>query len=276
MRIYDIDEKLNDYTYLDWTERKASSGTSGSLLKARQEKSGLTYFYKLSSYDPYRGIFGSECVNELVACRLMNLLGIEHLQYKLVHAKVSIDGREYETWMNKSVDFRKPDERKIALDTYYEMYRTGNESPLDFCNRMGWGNIADKLFFADFLIANRDRHGANIEVLRNSSGEVRLAPVFDNGLSFLAPIADSEEKIRAFDPMTDVYANNFIGSRSLQENLRLIVSYPEVDPIDANSEKELMAGLEDALPGYHREKIWQIIYSRWKYYEDLCDKRQQA
>ena len=41
-----------------------------------------------------------------------------------------------------------------------------------------------------YLILNRDRHGANIEVLRNSRKKtVRLAPLFDHGLSLLCNLS---------------------------------------------------------------------------------------
>lgn len=41
-----------------------------------------------------------------------------------------------------------------------------------------------QVFLLDYLICNRDRHGANVEVLEKR-GDYRLAPVFDNGLSLL-------------------------------------------------------------------------------------------
>ncbi len=42
------------------------------------------------------------------------------------------------------------------------------------------------MLVVDFVILNRDRHGANIEVLRNSRDKtLRLAPLFDHGLSLL-------------------------------------------------------------------------------------------
>ena len=38
----------------------------------------------------------------------------------------------------------------------------------------------------DYIILNRDRHGANIEVLRNSRAHsLRIAPLFDHGLSLM-------------------------------------------------------------------------------------------
>ena len=273
MKVYDIDKKIRDYRYLDWTESAVTSGTTGSLLKAREDRNKKRYYYKLSSYGPYRGIYGFECVNELIACRLMNILGIGHLQYKLIRVLVLVGGKEYETWMCRSENYRASDEKKTALDNFFEMNRKEGETPLDLCRRCGWGKDVDRMMLVDYLIVNRDRHGANIEVLRDAKGNMRLAPLFDNGLSFMAPLAGREDRIKTFDPMDDVPANNFLGTRSLEENLNLMSAFPDVDPITIDSRQLLFEGLEGILPDYHMEKIWEIIWSRWKHYEDICDKK---
>lgn len=62
----DLIKDLTDMTHLDWAERKFSPGTPGCFLKAYEEKQGIKIYYKLSNYDSYRGIFGHECVNELI------------------------------------------------------------------------------------------------------------------------------------------------------------------------------------------------------------------
>jgi len=39
-----------------------------------------------------------------------------------------------------------------------------------------------QMFLIDYLIANRDRHGSNLEVLRNEDDDsIRMAPLFDQG-----------------------------------------------------------------------------------------------
>ena len=52
-----------------------SPGTPGCFLKAYEEVNGKRLYYKLSNYDSYRGVFGHECVNELIVSRVMNVLG---------------------------------------------------------------------------------------------------------------------------------------------------------------------------------------------------------
>ena len=108
----DIVRAIQDLTGLDWNERASSSGTAGTYLKARTGSGSRLIYYKLPRYNGVV-IDGYECVNELLASRLMDALGIEHLAYRLIHAKVLIDGAEYETWLYSSRKFRKVGERKL-------------------------------------------------------------------------------------------------------------------------------------------------------------------
>ena len=92
----------------------------------------------------------------------------EHLSYQLIHADIIIRDTPYTTWLCASQDFKQPGESKIAFDAYYEAEHAKGESPLDFCERNGWAEFINQMLVVDYLILNRDRHGANIEVLRNS------------------------------------------------------------------------------------------------------------
>lgn len=268
----DITYKLQDLRELDWVESVNTSGTGGTFLKARKGTGNSAVYYKLSCSDEYRGIYGHECVNEIIACRLMDVLGIEHLAYRLVHALVSIEGVEYETWLAKSVSFRHAGEKKQALDTFCSINRNAGELPFDFCRRMGWGDYIERMMLVDYLIANRDRHGANIEVLRAQDGSVRLAPLFDNGLSLIFSCYGDEERAARFDPLTDVNANNFIGSRSLEANLGLFNVHPAVRPLVETDRTKILHGLDGILSPTHLNKIWQMIWERWLHYESLRNR----
>ena len=104
-----------------------SPGTPGCFLKAYEEVNGKRLYYKLSNYDSYRGVFGHECVNELIVSRVMDILRIPHVKYKLIHAQIIIDGKEQETWLSVSENFRKDNEEKLAYDLYYDLQKEGNE-----------------------------------------------------------------------------------------------------------------------------------------------------
>ncbi|WP_165062669.1 type II toxin-antitoxin system HipA family toxin [Adlercreutzia sp. ZJ154] len=266
----DVISKIQDLRKLSWTERATSSGTAGCFLKAREETGAGAWFYKLSCYDSYRGIYGHECVNELIASRLMELLGIPHLQYRLVHALVNVDGAQYETWLNRSRNYRASDERKLALDAFYDLTKKHGESPLELCDRYGWGEQIRQMMLVDFLIANRDRHGANIEVLRSANGNMRLAPIFDSGLSLVFSCYNDEDKVAAVDPLNDVDANNFIGTRSLQENItRFASSIKPPNTLTQQGKTFLFKGLNSAISQTHVDKIWEIIWTRWCWYAQI-------
>ncbi|MBR5088629.1 MAG: hypothetical protein IK093_04310 [Ruminiclostridium sp.] len=271
----DIIHEKQDLTYLNWTRVRNSSGTAGSFLKAYSENEGKKLYYKLSNYDVMNGIVGHECVNEIIVDRLLTMLGIEHLSYTLINADIIVDGQQISTYLCMSENFRKPGEDKTALDTFYEMERQRGESPLDFCIRKGWAEYIRQMLVVDFLILNRDRHGANIEVLRDKKRRtVRLAPLFDHGLSLLS-LCRSENDIAAYDVMEDKPVQCFVGSHSAKDNLGLIPfgEFPSLSPLHESDKDKLLDGLDDIIPTALTEKIWDMIWKRWCYYEDLCNKK---
>ncbi len=269
----DICAPLQDLRHLRWDERTVTSGTSGTFPKARRSAPGVTYYYKLSCYDSYRGVYGHECVNEVVAARLLRELGIPHVDYRLVHARVALDGVEHETWLNISTSFREPGERKMTLELFYDFERERGESPFEFCRRRGWGQrIAEMLVF-DFLIANRDRHGANIEVIIAPDGAIRLAPLFDNGLSFVFSCYGDAARAAEFDALRNVNANNYLGTRSLQENLRFVPELADgplrLPALDAAALDRVFRGIGEALPSVtHLSKMREMVERRWSWLQE--------
>lgn len=215
------DNSIFDLTHLSWTLSRNSSGTAGSFLKAYEESSGIKYYYKMSNFDTIRGIYGHECINEIVAGNIADALHIPHLQYELIPAKVNVGSKIYETWLVRSADFKKPGEHKLTFETYYEVNREPKEDIWSFIMRNELEEYFYQVFLLDYLICNRDRHGANIEVLEKK-GIYRLAPVFDSGLSLLFSYYNDGEAMEKFDWLKDGPVNNFVGSISLQENLRKV------------------------------------------------------
>ena len=188
-----------DMTHLQWSHTRSSSGTAGTFLKASERVHGKKVYYKLSNFDSEKGIVGHECVNEIIVDRLLTILGVEHLHYQLIHADVDIDGHIYETWLCASEDFKELGETKVALDNYYQVNSEAKTSHYDFCVQNRWQGYIDTMLAVDYLIMNRDRHGANIEVLRNARKKtLRIAPLFDHGLSFLCSCFN-EKEIAEFD-----------------------------------------------------------------------------
>jgi hypothetical protein len=270
-----IDNKLvlqkQDLTYLRWSKIRNLSSTAGSFLKSYSNIGGKKIYYKLSDYDTVKGVIGHECVNELIVDRLLTLLGIDHLYYQLIHAAILLNNKIEDIFLCASEDFKERYEDKIALDAYYENERLSDETPMQFCIRQGWDNYIYTMLIVDYLILNRDRHGANIEVLRDRKNHsIRLAPLFDHGLSLLCR-CQSDIQIDIYDVMEDRRIQSFVGSHSAFENLKLIPHdrLPDLLPLKETHKATLLSGLESVIPENLRDKIWQMIWERWCYYEDL-------
>ncbi len=264
-----------DMTYLSWSKIRNSSGTAGSFLKSYSELGGKKVYYKLSNFDAEKGVIGHECVNEIIVDRLLDILGIPHLSYRLIHADIVVNEKPYEVFLCASDDFKQQGESKLALDAYWEIEHLPDESILDFCIRNGWENYLYQMLAVDFLILNRDRHGANIEVLRNSRKKsIHLAPLFDHGLSLLFNCL-TDDAVAAFDVMADRPVNNYIGGRSTLENLQLIPKGMNLftSPLMECHRDVLLYGLDGICSPALQDKIWEMIWKRWCAYEDFCHSR---
>ncbi len=260
-----------DLTYLRWSHIRNSSGTAGTFLKSQMTINGVKKYYKLSNFDPVMGVVGHECINEIIIDRLLTILGVEHLSYELIHADIEIDGSILDTYLCASSDFKLRGETKSALDDYYRVNHFAGESHYEFCVRNGWQRYIDTMIAVDFIILNRDRHGANIEVLRNARRHsLRIAPLFDHGLSLLYSCED-DEAAAAYDVMEDRKCQNYIGGYSCLDNLALIGNKKEIFSGKlAESDREILfEGLEGIISETFRSRIWEMIYKRYLYYESL-------
>ncbi|WP_295354239.1 MULTISPECIES: hypothetical protein [Bacteria] len=269
-----IIKDLQDLTYLSWTKIRNSSGTAGSFLKAYDDFGTKKKYYKLSNYNIEEGIVGHESINEIIVDRLLTLLGIPHLAYNLIHANIVLDDKAIDTYVCMSEDFKEPGESKIALDAYFQAERNNGENLLEFCIRQGWEEYIYQMLVIDYLILNRDRHGANIEVLRNRRKKtMRLAPLFDHGLSLAFSCMD-EEALQKFDVLSDLRVQCCVGSNSVLSNLKIIPKdkRPRLSSLKETDEVLLMEGLEDILPKPWRDKIWAMIWKRWQVYEGICNQ----
>ena len=127
------------------------------------------------------------------------------------------------------------------------------------------------MIVVDFLIINRDRHGANIEIIeRKNSDRKEPAPLFDHGFSLICSCKD-ENDAETFDAMADLPVQSFIGSRSLFRNLELIPKdrLPVFRRLDSSDKDYLLKDMGQCLSVSYLEKIWEIIWQRWNYYETL-------
>ena len=112
MRI--VDEKPWDIRSLTWSKSTGSIATDGVFMKTEMMVDSKKYYLKLSNYDSFRGIFGHEAVNELIACRLGDLLGIRVPAGVLKKSLVKIEGKEYVAFVFAAKSY-KTDESREAV-----------------------------------------------------------------------------------------------------------------------------------------------------------------
>jgi hypothetical protein len=266
-----IIREKQDLTYLKWSHIRNSSGTAGTFLKSESILDGQKTYYKLSNFDSEKGVIGHECINEIIVDRLLTILEVPHLSYQLINADIEVDGRIYNTYLCASEDFKEKGESKWALDDYYNFNSIKGESHYDFCIRCGFKDYIDQMLAVDDIILNRDRHGANIELLRNPRKHaIRIAPLFDHGLSLLYT-CDTDEAIEAYEIMEDKPCNNFIGSRSCWDNLKYIENKTKVfsGHLKKSDRAKLFEDLEGVISESLIDKIWEMIYKRYSIYEKL-------
>ena len=145
----------------------------------------------------------------------------------------------------------------------------------NFCIRCGWEKTVYEMLVFDYLILNRDRHGANMEVLRSRTDRtVRLAPLFDHGISLLFHCADDAAAEKE-NLLADKPVQCFVGSRSARSNLNLIPPdrYPQLNRLKKSDRSFVTGGLNRILSVAMSERIWEMIWKRWEVYEDLCNQR---
>ena len=70
----------------------------------------------------------------------------------------------------------------------------------------------------------------------------------------------------------DKPCQNYIGSRSALDNLKLVKNLNVFKGKLTESDKEILfANLENAVSQNHMDKMWDMIWTRWKYYESICN-----
>ena len=132
------------------------------------------------------------------------------------------------------------------------------------------------MFCIDYLIANRDRHGSNLEILRNEDDDtIRMAPLFDQGVSLLFSTYGDENAIENTDVMKDFPVNNYIGSRSLEYNLSLIPQGFDlkISSLKLEDKDYIFHDVEKVLSQKHMDKIWEMIWKRWCFFSEICNKK---
>lgn len=255
--------KLHDLTHLNWRVTHNGGVSYGCYYKATEVINGKKFYYKCSNFYQNNYSFGDESVYEVICSRLFSKLGFNCVKYSLIFAKVKIQGEVYNTYICKSEDFSVGYEARITLENLHLLYK--GVSVDDLITKLGIQSQIREMLLADFLVLQRDRHGGNIELLFKK-GKYYLSPLFDNGLGLLAPYPSSfKTDISSFDVLFDYPVYNYIGSRSLFQNLSYINKPIKVNRLLKRDRGALFYNLADVLPKSYLDKIWELITYRYMF-----------
>jgi len=127
-----------------------------------------------------------EPFNEVIASDIMNLFGIDHVEYKLIRSKINnipLSICKCMTDINNELITAR-----VVIDTEAKENRNDYDRFIQICDNNGIKDVKEKLddmMIIDFIIGNTDRHKNNFGILRDSDTLEwkKLAPIFDNGNS---------------------------------------------------------------------------------------------
>lgn len=254
---------LIDLTHLTWATSHNNGSSYGCLYKSSETINGVKYYYKCSNFYSGQKLFGDESINEVICSRFLNILGINCLKYTLIYARIKLNGQLYDTYICKSKNYFKGYNSRITLEDLHLLYP--NLSVDDLITKLNIQEQIRVMLISDFLILNRDRHGANIELLEKN-GIYTLSPLFDNGLGLLAPYPSSfNNDVSGFNVLADLPVNNYIGTRSLYQNLNYIKNPIKVNKFKKTDKRRIFYGINDILPKQYIEKIWQLLTYRYMF-----------
>jgi len=131
------------------------------------------------------GLEKQQTFNEVIAAKIMHMLGIPHVPYRLIW-----DGGEP---YSVCEDFVDPETELVPAWRIMQTQKKDNNVSVyrhfvNCCEALGAGNMTsalDKMIVLDYIIANEDRHLNNFGLLRNAETLEWLgfAPIYDSGSS---------------------------------------------------------------------------------------------
>lgn len=253
---------MRDLRYLTWYDRRSGSSSYGMLNKAEETTIDGHYYYKMSRMLGNK-VVGFDSVYEVIASRVLDVLGISHVEYELIDALVHINDIELRTWLCKSKDYKNCNMDVVSVQEFCTSQDTAEEELLAVFGEQQLYTV----YLVDFILANVDRHGGNIEVIKTSNGVYQVAPLFDHGMSLLN-WAPNAEAIQHFDVMETRDTNNFVGSKDLYENLFKIKQPITVNALRVKAKSYIFHDISKALPRELINKTWELIWRRYNYAKD--------
>lgn len=245
--------KVVDLRQVKFNEQLSGS-SDGILTKTRINSS----YIKLGSYSRPYGFYGIEPVMEIINSRIGDVLNLPVLRYGLVKCIVNIDGADILTLASVSTNYVPKQATSVSVEKFCETFQ---ETPLRVLERYGLLTDVYKQFLYDFIILNMDRHGKNTELLVFDNGALRVAPFFDNSLTFIfnRPENEVKKKVLYNDAIS---VNNYIGDRNLQANLLKISHRIEVRCPRDTDRAYIFQGLSKVTSRSFRDYVWYMLLRR--------------
>jgi hypothetical protein len=247
-----------DLTDLKW--KVCNDGkTLGVFPKGMRDENGKLYWYKTSAYNKDFGFYGIEAISEVLASRLFDVLDIRHIQYDYFKAQILIDGKGYETSVCRSLDFKEGRET-ASMEAYLSNIKTGTA----IGKMRGLDFDVDSIIIADYIIANTDRHLANLEVFVDK-GE--MCALFDNGCSLVFNHSDKELQA-GYKYSDDSIINSFAGT-TMHNTLDSIEGTVCLKQLESEDKDYIFSGFEGAISEFRAEYLWDFVLGRLGHVRNL-------
>lgn len=237
--------------------RSPDSTLGGNLKKRWKSVGGKTYLLKAGS-KPYQ----YEIFNEIVASKVMTILGIEHVDYEFVVDAGQIycscpNFISYNEDLVTAYQLRNSKKQKNDASLYAHLL-----SVYESLGIPGFKAKLDQMLFVDYLLANVDRHLNNFGVIRDAKTLefLRIAPIYDTGSCLGFDATDAQAK-----SMTDVEWKPF-KSGKCRTQLDLIKDYSWLD-LDAlrsipREVDRVLRGFQSYVSEQRREAVLALIVRR--------------
>ena len=209
--------------------------------------------------------FMQQPFNEVIATKIMQRLGIQHISYTLMW--------DDEYPYSVCEDFIAPETELVTAWRVMQIQKKDNNTSvyqhyINCCKALGIKDIEsyiDQMIVLDYIIANEDRHQNNFGLIRNAETLefIGPAPIFDSGSSL------------GYDKMTgQIISGRMIECKPFkkthQEQLKLVTSFEWID-FDklAGIEDEIRNVFKDAGEYGDKDRINAIIESVMRRVEEV-------
>lgn len=252
-----------DFTGCQIDSFRAYDGANGSKICVLYQ--GERYMIKFPSYAKHNPQmhYSNGCINEYLASTIYQSLGIETQETCLgiYEGKEVVACKDFCATGERIINFGMM--KNQCIDSIHGGYGTELESVLTAIDMQ---QIYDpialrkrfwKMFAADALLGNFDRHNGNWGVIVNENTmEVRMAPVYDNGSCLYPQLTDEQMKAIMKDPKEIENRIYVFPNSALKEQDRKINYFSF---LSTTKNKDCIEALRYVQQHYNEEKIKNIL-----------------